>query len=203
MKNRMFLVENGNIVVIRNGDTEVSFATLDEFYKYCPIAEFGIDLAGKNYIDYEPDRGIYIDDREAVSMANVPVFVFENIIDNIEIIAARKGDPFYAKSEEECREIQLGRINEELKKYIYSRYDQGTQSSLISMYLKNESNQVIRDQIDAVWNWIKIVLEYYYSKKDEIIASAKPDDVSWNFAEFNPLDPGISLSLLMGNQAKQ
>lgn len=120
MNMRMFLVEKGKFVVIRNArGAEISFGSFDEFYRYCPVAEFGIDLTGVEYLDYEPSRIGYIvaeNNHQKNRGDLIPVREFESIIDNIEVVMDRKTNPFFGASDEERWEIVRNSRNLELQK---------------------------------------------------------------------------------------
>ncbi len=55
----LFLVEAGVFVVLRKNGLEVAFSSLLD-YKTAS----GIDLAGKNYVCYQPEDGYKIDDSQ-------------------------------------------------------------------------------------------------------------------------------------------
>jgi len=91
---RMFLVEKGKYVVIRDGSKQAVFESFEEFYHYCSST---IDLTGKVYIDYEPDRNIYLD-----SEANITIFAcvpeYDAVIADIDSLIAKKNDIFFWKN---------------------------------------------------------------------------------------------------------
>jgi len=102
MSNKMFLVEKGRFVVIRTtGGDEVHFSSFEEFYAYCPLGEFGIDLTGKNYIDYEPDRGLHIDE-SLPGPGPIPCAPYEWIIAHFDIVRDRRNDPYHTLSTKEA-----------------------------------------------------------------------------------------------------
>ena len=129
---RMFLVEKGKFVVIRDENgTEVGFASFDDFYKYCPQAEFNINLTGKNYIDYEPDRGLYIDDSDSgISVADAPVTAYENIINSIDTIKNRVDDPYYGVDLETAQDLKIAAIRAEANQIITAKWPLYTQLNL-------------------------------------------------------------------------
>ncbi len=106
---KMFLVEYGTFVVIRNEiDEEVSFSSFAEFYKYCPTGEFSVDLTGKTYIGYEPDRPespIYIDDGTDLS-GDIPNASFEGLISNLDVVKSRVDDPYYGMTLQEAKDYK-------------------------------------------------------------------------------------------------
>jgi len=129
---RMFLVEKGKFVILRDENgTEVGFASFEDFYKYCPIAEFSIDLTGKNYIDYEPDRGLYIDDSDSgISVANAPVAVYEAIINSIDTIQNRVNDPYYGVNLAEAKALKIQTLRAEANNVITATWPLYTQLNI-------------------------------------------------------------------------
>jgi len=129
---RMFLVEKGKFVILRDETgTEVGFSSFEDFYKYCPQAEFSIDLTGKNYIDYEPDRGLYIDDSdEGISVANAPVAAFEAIINSIDTINNRVNDPYYDVTLAEAKVLKIASVRAEASQLITDKWPVYTQLNI-------------------------------------------------------------------------
>lgn len=129
---RMFLVEKGKFVVLRDETgNEVGFPTFEEFYKYCPISEFSINLSGKNYIDYEPDRGLYIDDSNSnISIADAPVSVYENIINSIDVIKNRVSDPYYGVTLATAKTIKINTLRTEANQVITNKWPLYTQLNI-------------------------------------------------------------------------
>lgn len=107
---RMLLIEKGRFVVLRNeDDEEVGFSSFEEFLRYCPVAEFGFNPAGKTYLDYEPSRKIHIDETAGIRIGGEEieeVAVYENLIDHVEEIRTRQADPLWGKSLTEAKPIQ-------------------------------------------------------------------------------------------------
>ena len=48
-----------------------------------------------------------------------------------------------------------------------------------------------------MYDWIQTIMEYYYTKKAEIIASDEPGLVTWDFSQFDATKPDVSLSNLV------
>lgn len=91
---------------------------------------------------------------------------------------------------------KLARINEALRAYIESSYDIGTQSSMQALYSRAATPAQAKGKIDAVWNWVQSVLEYYYQCKTEISAlidAAAVDAYAWDFSQFDATQPAVSL----------
>ena len=129
---RMFLVEKGKFVILRDENgTEVGFGSFDEFYKYCPINEFSIDLTGKNYIDYEPDRGLYIDDSDSnISVADAPVATYEAIINSIDTIQNRVNDPYYGVTLAEAKALKIQTLRAEANNVLIAKWPLYTQLNI-------------------------------------------------------------------------
>ena len=109
---RMFLIEKGKFVAIRDGQKEIGFGSFEEFNLYYPA----LDLTGKWYVDYEPERYLWIDstlqspDPGVKGQWNHPPFEiipkYEAVIDAIDDIIAKRNDIFFGKSQEEILDIK-------------------------------------------------------------------------------------------------
>lgn len=109
--NRLFLVEKGHIVVISQGDDKtVSFGTIEEFNKYC--SNYNIDLTEKYYIDYEPDRGLYLDSTDpSITTASAPNALYDAIIADIDAILSKKNDPYFGITLSQAIEYKVSQVN--------------------------------------------------------------------------------------------
>jgi hypothetical protein len=116
-----------------------------------------------------------------------------------------------SKSQEEINALIIERgdmdLADQLKidvnMYINAHYDQGYQSSF-QAYYGNITKSIAEgdvpvfdyenklDRIESVWAWINIVLEYYYTKKEQILGG--DNTVTWDFSQFDDDDPGVKLS---------
>ena len=115
INNRMFLVEKGMFVVVRDGKKEVSFNSFQEFNDYYP----DLDLTGKDYIDYELGRGIYMDNSNgAISVNDAPVVEYEAVINSIDQLIANKADIFFNKTPEQIIEIKIQQLKTTVDLYI-------------------------------------------------------------------------------------
>lgn len=126
---KMFLVERSTFVVIRDEtDQEVGFGSFEDFYKYCPIGEFGVDLTGKEYIDYEPDRAIplYLDGNTDLS-ESIPNSSFEGLISNLDVIKSRVDDPFYGLNLTEAKALKKSQLRAEAQQVILVKWPIYTQ----------------------------------------------------------------------------
>ena len=98
--NRMFLIEKGKFVVVRDGEKEVSFSSFSEFNKYYP----GLDLTGKKYLDYEPDRGVFIDStNKKITVKDAPILEYEAVIDAIDQLISDKADASFGKTPDQVQ----------------------------------------------------------------------------------------------------
>lgn len=95
------------------------------------------------------------------------------------------------------KDVQVARLNREVGEYIYARYDQGTQASFLALMQDARMSQVVKDQITTFWDWTRLVLGYYYQKKQEILTIENWAGVEWDYAQFDALDPQVSLGALM------
>ena len=93
---------------------------------------------------------------------------------------------------------RLTKINQDVNTYIYNYYDPGTQDSFNGLQARRSTSDAVKDIIDSVYDWIQIIMTYYYSKKVEIIASDEPGLITWDFSQFDTTKPDVSLSDLVG-----
>jgi len=120
------LVENGQFVVVRDSDgNKVAFSSFEEFNKYYPA----LDLTGKNYIDYEPDRKIYLDDTnvdENNSLINLwdgnVVTAYEDVIAQTSTLKTNKEDPYFGKTIDEAKEIKKNELKLKARQIITEKY---------------------------------------------------------------------------------
>jgi len=127
---KMVLVERSTFVVIRDeADQEVGFSSFEDFYKYCPIGEFGVDLTGKEYIDYEPDRSMYLDGENDLS-GSIPNASFEGLISNLDVIKSRVDDPFYGLNLTEAKALKKQQLQAEAYAVIVEKWPIYTQLNL-------------------------------------------------------------------------
>lgn len=106
---RLFLIERGHIVVLRNEfGVELSFTTVSEFAQYIP--EFNVSRCNDYYyLDYEPDNKVHfynlqIDEPDInLKKGPIPDKIFDNFLDNFLLIKQRKDDPFWGISLNEAK----------------------------------------------------------------------------------------------------
>ena len=135
--NRMFLIEKGKYVIIRDGDKKVSFNNFAEFNKCYP----NLNLSKKIYLDYEPDRGIYIDSTDkSISIKDAPVAKYEAVINSINQLIADKADPFFNNTIDQINEIKerqlINALDQHINKVAQSKnYDSRITCALRAGYL--------------------------------------------------------------------
>jgi len=105
------------------------------------------------------------------------------------------GDKTYWENEVKGRILE--EINIAVNQYIIHRYDLGTQLSFQVVYALPITSAEIKTQLESIWSWINSILDYYYTKKAEIIAASDPASVTWDFSTFDATDPQLSLQSLM------
>jgi len=82
------------------------------------------------------------------------------------------------------RRAIANRLNQHLREYLYSRYDQGTQSTIQGFALKADrlGRSDIVDECEKILDWIAGVLDYYDTAKQSILSgSGDPQAVQWDF----------------------
>jgi len=102
-KVKVFLVERSSNVYIQDIDgNAVSFGSFEDFTKYT-----GGILPGKHLVDYEPDRGIFIDSEDpGVTPDDIPHSTYEIYISNVLLYQSRKADPYYGVTLEEAYTVK-------------------------------------------------------------------------------------------------
>lgn len=126
---KMILIEKGSIVIIRDSnDIEVGFSSIEQFNNYC--SDFEVSLHGKYYLDYEPEKNLYIDDilfgdrfnHYDENINNGLVNEYELLITNAEIIKNRVDNPFYLLSLEDAKQLKKEFLRIEAKNIIYTKW---------------------------------------------------------------------------------
>lgn len=99
------------------------------------------------------------------------------------------------------RGVTWRRLEADMHNYIFTvqDYPQPTQITLQAIYADPESNAGQRAACKSIFDWIKnTVLLYYYTKKMEILSSAAPEGVAWDFpANCDAAAPGLSLAQIL------
>jgi len=95
----------------------------------------------------------------------------------------------------EAREARIGELRAACKAYIFGVYDEGSQASLLALWsqalAKGYTDRAA--YIEKALGWIDSILAYYYTTKDEILASDAPPKVTWDFAQFDASIPDTTL----------
>lgn len=153
IKKRLFLLEQGDIVVVRDENRNTAaFGDLNEFYRCAPIGEFGIDLSGEWYIDYELNRNIHLtraEDGDTVPVSPVsPVPAYENIIDNVQTLIDRKDDPYFGGTLSNAKTRKRAELRQEAKDVIENKYDWVEMVPYIADLTKDRTQ--LKADVDAV-----------------------------------------------------
>jgi len=96
------------------------------------------------------------------------------------------------------------RLEFDMHHYIFVTHDypQPTQITLQALYSDPDSTAAQRAACKQIFDWIKgVVLKYYYSRKAEILKSADPESVRWDFgAKCDAAAPGTTLAQIISLQ---
>lgn len=151
-KDRMFLISEGPIFVIVNENRiEVSFSGTEDFYKYCPLKEFGVDVGSIKKLNYEPGRGFFIKDGEdLLGQGMMPEY--ENLIDHAQELLDRRQDPYYGLNlaDAKIKKKALLRADGDMAvRRAWSLEDQGTDAQAVEkMESFRAAYHFARDAID-------------------------------------------------------
>jgi len=171
----MFLYNN-NIIVVRSLDREVreSFSGLAEFDRYC--GDYGIDLSGYVYVDYEPERNLFFTQTPAQVNAidrknEMPVAAYDAIVQDVATLMDRKADPYFGIVDVEAqRAIAYGILETDLKEILMlNQYDADMQ-----VLEKDGEAQDIKDAVSAYRNWQKALRKKYRGQRAEIKRAVDP-----------------------------
>ena len=151
--NPMLLVEQGHIVVVRDGEgNKVGFGSFEEF-----LSCSGLDLTGKTYLDYEPDRGLFRDDAAGIKIVTGGVEIaqedrvpeYDAVIAQAAALAAKKDDPFFGKTLEEARLIKVDQVKAEATALINIKWPEHKQRN-VGLGLYPEIRDQMATDIQAV-----------------------------------------------------
>src|SRR6056297_1664828 len=97
---------------------------------------------------------------------------------------------------------KINNLRQDNNKYILSYYDRESQVSIQAIYNDPDSNQTQRDHCKAIFDWIKLILGYYYQKKiairDTATNIAGVEAVTWDFSgNFDVLKPAHTLESIV------
>jgi len=164
LQDRNFLIDKGVSFSLCNEDfVEVSFMGIQEFYKYCPLVEFGVNVAAITKLNYEPGRGYYLEDGVDL-MAEVPNAGYENLIDNTQTLLNRKNNVYYGLSDDVARTLKQKR--DRLAYVTASGVDQGDRDALLLAIV--EILNLKDDQFDEE---IKSVLTKIKTSRSKIVSA--------------------------------
>lgn len=122
MDNRIFLLENGMILIHDSNGNKASFSSIDSFLAHLPI-NLPIDLNDFAYICYEPDRIVRRNPiqymhlfryqwetvNDTLHKGPVPVPALEQVIANAATLAANAQDVEYTLTPEQKTRLRLAR----------------------------------------------------------------------------------------------
>ena len=96
----------------------------------------------------------------------------------------------------------LEQLRQDNNTYILSYYDRESQVSIQAIYNDPDSNQTQKDHCKAIFDWIKLILGYYYQKKiairDTATNIAGVEAVTWDFSgNFDVLKPAHTLESIV------
>ena len=103
---------------------------------------------------------------------------------------------------DEVKANETNRLSSQVRSYIYSHYDDGTQKSLLA-FKTTTTDATKQAMIDSVWAWIQgQVLAYYYQQKTAIEQASTVDEIkqiveAFDLTPFDATDPKIKLSDLL------
>jgi len=110
-------------------------------------------------------------------------YTLERIKSEADVLAEKIEDKFWS-------------CNEAVNQYIYSHYDQGTQSSFIAFYAKPNTSAELKTAIEGVHTWIAMVMGYYYQMKAAILGATDEETlnaITWDFKQFDASKPDVTL----------
>lgn len=141
----MFLIEKGSIVIVRNGIKEVSFVSLEEFSQYYP----GLDILSKTYLDYEPDRQLFIDSSLNLNVWNGAIAKYDAVINSIDTLISRKNDPYYLLDLAQTKIYQKSLI----KEYFWDKIEEGC---LTTSGIRYDCDDIARANIVSAFLMLQI-----------------------------------------------
>ena len=167
---KLFLIEKGHIVVVRDGAKEVGFSPFDEFYKYYP----GLDLTGKWYVDYEPERNLYID-----SVLNINGFEvvpeYDAVIAAIDNLLEKKNDPFFGKTPEEIQEMTKQSLIQAVQIHLdATARTRGYDGILSAASYATSTNATFRSEGQACVVWRDSVWATCYQIMADVLSGTRP-----------------------------
>jgi len=134
---KMFLVEN-DLVIIRDvvdgANVEVGFSNKTDFYKYCQLEDYSINIDTVEYLDYEPERSMYFKKESNGEIEDlseyIPVNVFDILIGDVATIKANFDDKYFGATLEEAKTIKIEQAAMESGGVIYTKWPLYKQNNL-------------------------------------------------------------------------
>lgn len=106
----------------------------------------------------------------------------------------------WVKDLNKIKKDKIKDLSFEMQKYIFEdhKYNLINQITLLSIQNDMESNENQKKSCKEIFDWIKnVVMIYYYSKKEDIELSEKPEDISWDFTSCDSNAPIYTLKKII------
>lgn len=87
-------------------------------------------------------------------------------------------------------------MNEDVNRYVFSRYDLGTFLLSLGYAL---TVPAMLDAVVPVRDWVAGIMAYYWGKKDDILTMEGVGwcGITWDFSQFDAGDPGVDLRAVL------
>ncbi len=174
---KMFLLEKGDIIIIRNSAGErITFNRIEDFNLYTDNAW---DLSAYWYIDYEPDRYLHIYRLKTdapgalVHNGNVPDHGMEGVFNQFSLIKSRTEDPFFGKTLEEAKLIAKRNLEHKCMQDMLKELNE----DFVLHYLKSETGIYTETDKQARNSRIRPIIEDLETAKQSIDISVDIDSV--------------------------
>ena len=120
---KLFLLDRSNVVIVRDADgVQVSFNSVEEFSRHWP----GLDLTGKTYINYEPERrpiATYIDDADPeITAKDIPNAEYEAVIAAAHDLLAQKNDSYFGMELTSAKALRVKEVQREAKAIVGAKW---------------------------------------------------------------------------------
>ena len=103
---RMFLLDRDTVTLRNDAGESIFFKSVEEFNRFFPA----LDLSGKSYIDYEPDRGQFIDDSGSAGKSKIPDAKYEEVLASFEQLKEARNDPFHGAGLADAQAVKRSQI---------------------------------------------------------------------------------------------
>lgn len=102
-----------------------------------------------------------------------------------------------------AKKERLLAMKTEVSEYINAHYDQGQQNTLNALWIEGISKgwPNRKAAVQAVMDWVNVVLAYFYQKKDAIFAAADQaalDAIEIDFSQLDAADPKVTIQAVRG-----